>query len=104
MLFILCSVLSLCDIRRRVLPNKVIFLTLLLQISFLGTSELQFISFALTSVIFAALYCGKLIGGGDVKLLAVMSLALPLQWLFVAMFITAVAGGGLRLLMLVSVY
>ena len=96
-----------CDVQSLTIPNRISVAVALLFPAFglTGTHEIEWLpSLAVGgSVLFAGflLFAFKLIGGGDAKLLAAVSLwagpALVLPFLFV----TAVAGGGMAALLYV---
>jgi len=53
-------------------------------------------------VLFAALFVLKMMGGGDVKMIAALALWLPFKALLVMLTVMALAGGGITLFILIS--
>lgn len=53
-------------------------------------------------MLFAALFVLKMMGGGDVKMIAALALWLPFKALLVMLTVMALAGGGITLVILIS--
>jgi prepilin peptidase CpaA len=96
------------DLRSRRIPNKLNLAIALLAIPFWGLSGyalwpdvgLQLALAAGVFLFFAVLFQLGMMGGGDVKLLAALSLWLPLASLVKLVVIMSLAGGVLTLVML----
>jgi prepilin peptidase CpaA len=105
----LLAVAAFTDIRSRIIPNRLNLAVALLALPWwfatdlTGTDILIQIGLA-TGVlcIFASCFAIGMMGGGDVKLLAALSLWLPFQKLAVMLFWMAIAGGVLTLGMVIA--
>ncbi|WP_366522300.1 A24 family peptidase [Vibrio agarivorans] len=94
-LFVSCVYISLSDVRFRKINNKSVIVVALCCI-FLGVQQLTFIDIGyllLLWIVLLFLFAKRIIGGGDVKLIAAFSLALPTEQLTLALLLTAMIGG-----------
>ena len=91
-----CLLLVVCwtDLRYRLISNRVIMALLLVIIpfSYLMHGTLSWLPAVLCLVIGFVLFLLNVIGAGDVKLLAVLMLAIPSSFAIFFLFLTACAG------------
>lgn len=91
-----CLLLVVCwtDLRYRLISNRVIMALLLVIIpfSYLMYGTLSWLPAVLCLVIGFVLFLLNVIGAGDVKLLAVLMLAVPSSFAIFFLFLTACAG------------
>ncbi|UKH14094.1 A24 family peptidase [Actinobacillus pleuropneumoniae] len=91
-----CLLLVVCwtDLRYRLISNRVIMALLLVIIpfSYLMYGTLSWLPAVLCLVIGFVLFLLNVIGAGDVKLLAVLMLAIPSSFAIFFLFLTACAG------------
>ncbi len=104
---VLLLVAAYIDVRRFIIPNWINASLLALGLLFaLSVSDFSWmINLGIGATVFlcgALLYQFRLLGGGDVKLLAVMSFWAGSANLFPLLFIMAVVGGGLSLIYLLK--
>ncbi|MHA2742569.1 A24 family peptidase [Vibrio harveyi] len=100
-LAIACLYVSITDFLHRKIQNNALLLLLLLQ-SFLSPLDLQITTFLLVLGIGLILYALIWIGAGDIKYAAVLSLTIPLNDLPWAYIMTALAGGFLAIIYLIT--
>ncbi|MDA0109922.1 MULTISPECIES: A24 family peptidase [Vibrio] len=99
---VLLVLISVSDIRKRTIPNSYIAMLAVLSLS-LGfqyySPEYLFNYFLLITILLTTFYFGWM-GGGDVKLIAILALALPSVITVVALWLTMIFGGVLAVVRL----
>ncbi|OIN25688.1 prepilin peptidase [Vibrio barjaei] len=91
-LMFVCLVIAIVDFHYRKIHNYMLLVLLLVQ-CFLSPSDIQFTTFLLVLGIGLLVYSLIWIGAGDIKYAAILSLAIPLNYLPWAYIITGFVGG-----------
>nr|WP_275665476.1 prepilin peptidase [Vibrio sp. Isolate33] len=93
-LLTVCACCSLIDIKFRIIKMVALLLILFIQVYLLSLGGCLY--FSTTSIVLLAgviVYSFRLLGGGDIKYAAVLSLSLPMELLPSALLLTMLAGG-----------
>lgn len=99
-----CFVVSLSDIRERTIKNSHVAVIAVLAMV-IGSADYSLASIWILGICWSALlvlHIFNLMGGGDVKLIAAFSLALPTTFLLPALVLVAVFGGMLAIIYLLK--
>lgn len=93
-IIILLAVICCSDIRQRIIANKVILLLLAVTLpyAYLTFGQVFWLNALLTLVIGFALFSLRIIGAGDIKLLATLMFAVPPQQITAFLFFTSFFG------------
>ncbi|CAH0529491.1 A24 family peptidase [Vibrio hippocampi] len=103
---VILSWVSLSDIRARIISNRLVLITLFISLllslisPFLLTAHIYSVLCAVALSL--ALYVLRVMGGGDVKLIVALSLAIPVDALAGTLLLTTLVGGALSLFYLVK--
>lgn len=91
---ILLAVICFSDIRARIIANKVVLLLcgVILPYAYLSHGEIFFLHAIVTLIVGILLFRLRVVGAGDVKLLAVLMLAIPSQWVIPFLFLISFFG------------
>ncbi|HBC3483120.1 TPA: prepilin peptidase [Vibrio parahaemolyticus] len=95
LLALLCAMVSFSDLRHRTIKNHHVGMIALLAIV-IGSADYTLDSIWILGICWSALlvlHIFNVMGGGDVKLIAAFSLALPTAFLLPALMLVAVFGG-----------
>lgn len=98
--FLLCCIVTLLaivcrsDIRARIIANNVVLYLcgVILPYAYLSYGEIFFLHAVATLIIGILLFRLHVIGAGDVKLLAVLMLAIPTHWVLSFLFLISFFG------------
>ncbi len=93
-IIILLATISWTDIRQRIIANKIILVLffIILPYAYLVFREIFVLNALLTLVIGFLLFSCRIIGGGDIKLLTVLMLAVPTQQVIAFLFFVSFFG------------
>lgn len=96
-LFVICGLflwISYTDIKKRIIHNEAVIALLfaILPFSWMIYGEIFIIPAVITFVVGFLLFMAKVIGGGDVKMLAVLMLGVPPEAVMPFLFFTTFAG------------
>lgn len=104
LLAVLCAMVSLSDLRHRTIKNShVVVIAVLAMV--IGSADYSLASIWILGICWSALlvlHIFNLMGGGDVKLIAAFSLALPTTFLLPALVLVTVFGGILAIIYLLK--
>ena len=91
---ILLAVICLSDIRARIIANNIVLLLcgVILPYAYLSNGEIFFLHAIVTLIVGIPLFGLRVVGAGDVKLLAVLMLAIPSQWVIPFLFLISFFG------------
>lgn len=91
---ILLAVICLSDIRTRIIANNIVLLLcgVIFPYAYLSNGEIFFLHAIVTLIVGIPLFGLRVVGAGDVKLLAVLMLAIPSQWVIPFLFLISFFG------------
>ncbi|UAX43236.1 prepilin peptidase [Pasteurella canis] len=94
LIILLLIILSLNDIKKRIISNKIIILLLscIIPFSLLKYNELFIVSAFIFLLLGFIVFQLGIIGGGDIKLITVLMLSVPVEQLISFFFFTSIAG------------
>ncbi|PMH31652.1 hypothetical protein BCU70_06810 [Vibrio sp. 10N.286.49.C2] len=93
MLFMLCMLISISDIKNRIISNSMLMWLLALQMVYLGWSASNIVAMLILLVGGIIVFSLGWVGAGDVKYASILGLAVPVPMLETALMLTAFMGG-----------
>nr|WP_319535355.1 prepilin peptidase [uncultured Vibrio sp.] len=104
LLALLCAMVSLSDLRHRTIKNShvavIAVLAMVIGSADFSLASIWILGFCWSALV--ALHIFNVMGGGDVKLIAAFSLALPTTFLLPALVLVTVFGGVLAIIYLLK--
>lgn len=91
---LLLIILSISDIRKRIISNNIVLLLLvaILPLAYMLHQQIFIMPALITLIVGFLLFVLNIIGAGDIKLLTVLMLATPMEQAFSLLFFTALSG------------